>query len=254
MPREKILVVDDEVDVLDLCQRLLEREGYEVHTAGTGQAALELAQQQHFDLLLTDVKMPGITGLEAAQAIKEISPHIVCVTMTGYSSMGMAIEALRLGIDEFVIKPFSPDELINSISKALERVRLRRDNIRLQALIPLFELSKLFLSTLHETDILERVSRIAQHETHAGGALLLLADTQTGQIIGQHAIGILSDVPVNALEGGWGLPWMMLARPQPVQLSLNDTLDTHWFAQLEFAGVGALVGCPLIVHGMPIGV
>jgi signal transduction histidine kinase/CheY-like chemotaxis protein len=252
MPREHVLVVDDEIDVLELCERLLNREGYSVQTAGNGWEAIEKARQQPFDLLLTDVKMPGITGLETAQAIKELHPHVVCVTMTGYSSMGMAIEALRLGVDEFVVKPFTPDELISSISKALERVRLRRENIRLQSLIPLFELSKLFLGTLREGDILEHVARIAQQETHAGGALLILVDPQTGQMVGRQAAGILSKVSLKA-RGGWSLPWMLIAHPQPMNVSVATAADAQTRAQLESVGIGSLIGIPLVTHDHPIG-
>ncbi len=252
MPREHVLVVDDEIDVVELCQRLLEREGYEVETAGNGWEAIEKARRRPFDLLLTDVKMPGITGLETAQAVKELRPDIVCVTMTGYSSMGMAIEALRLGVDEFVVKPFTPDELISSISKALERVRLRRDNIRLHALIPLFELSKVFLGTFREDDILEQVARIAQQETHAGGVLIILIDPQTGQIVGRRAAGSLSRVPLSA-QGGWAIPWTLIAHPKPLHVSVVTTVDDAMRAQLEAVGVGALIGAPLLTQDRVIG-
>lgn len=167
MARERILIADDEPNVLELCQRILKIEGYQVETARTGHQALERIKQQPFDLLLIDIKMPGIDGLETAQAAKRIDPGIVCVTMTGYSTMDTVVKALSLGIDEFVIKPFAPEELSQPIAKALEKGRLRKENIRLRSLIPLFEFNRTLLSTVEIDAVLRHVLELAQAETRA---------------------------------------------------------------------------------------
>lgn len=167
MSSEKIIVVDDETDVLDLCKRILENKGYQVTIAHSGREVVEYAQREHFDLLLTDIRMPGMSGLEVAQAVKQFAPNIICVTMTGFSTMDMAIEALKLGIDEFVMKPFSPDELNMAIAKALDKERLRKENVRLRSLIPLFELNKTLLGTVETDEVLRRLLDIASTETKA---------------------------------------------------------------------------------------
>lgn len=167
MASEKILIVDDEVDVLDLIKRILELKGYQVETAHTGRKAIELAQKENFDLLLADIRMPGMSGLEVAQAIKQFAPNITCVTMTGFSTMDMAIEALKLGVDEFIMKPFSPDELSLAISKALDKERLRRENFRLRSLIPLFELNKTLMGTVAVEEVLHILLDISKTETKA---------------------------------------------------------------------------------------
>jgi K+-sensing histidine kinase KdpD len=120
--------------------------------------------------------MPGINGLETAQAIKKLDPGIVCVTMTGYSTMDTAIEALKLGVDEFVIKPFAPEDLSISVAKALDKERLRKENIRLRSLIPLFEFNKTLLSTVEIESLLRHVLELAQSETKADLAILFLAE------------------------------------------------------------------------------
>jgi signal transduction histidine kinase/CheY-like chemotaxis protein len=173
---ERILIADDEPDVLDLCQRILAAEGYQVEGVQDGWAAVRRAQEAHFDLLLADIKMPGFDGLEAAQAIKAFDPAVVCVTMTGFSTMGIAIEALKLGVDEFVIKPFAPQELILAITRALEKERLRKENVRLRALIPLFEFNKTLMSTIDAQELLQQVTQIAQRETKADCTLLYIAN------------------------------------------------------------------------------
>lgn len=174
MAREKILIVDDEVDVLDLCKRILQSQGYQITSAHNGYEAIDFAREQQFELLLTDIKMPGMNGLEIAQQLKEIDPSIVCVTMTGFSTMDMAINALKLGIDEFILKPFTPKELSAAVGKALEKERLRKENFRLRSLIPLFELNKTLMSMADEKTLLKRVVEIAQKETNAAAASVIL--------------------------------------------------------------------------------
>jgi len=177
MAKEKILIVDDEVDVLDLCKRILLSQGYRVQSAHNGFEAIDIAKNNQFDLLLTDIKMPGMSGLEIAQELKGIDPNMICVTMTGFSTMDMAINALKLGIDEFILKPFTPKELNAAISKALEKERLRKENFRLRSLIPLFELNKTLLSTVDEASLLNRVLEIGQQETRATIACIYLEST-----------------------------------------------------------------------------
>lgn len=174
MTKGNILVADDEPEVLELCLRVLEREGYSVWGADQGREAVSLGKQHKYDLLLTDIHMPDITGLDVAQTIKQIDPDITCVTMTGFGTMDVAIEALKLGIDEFIVKPFGPNELLMAVNKALEKKRLQRENARLVALIPLFELNKTFMTTVDEKDLLHHVVHIARQETRADRASLLL--------------------------------------------------------------------------------
>jgi len=175
--QEKILIADDEPYVLDVCKRILEKK-YQVKIVHSGLEAIQLVQREPFDLLLTDIKMPGIDGLETAKAVKKINPGIICITMTGFSTMETAIKALRLGIDEFVVKPFAPDELTLAIERALEKERLRQENIRLKSLLPLFEFNKSLMSTVDADLLLRQVLNIAQAETASSGALLYMADAK----------------------------------------------------------------------------
>lgn len=167
MAGEKVLIVDDELDVLELCKRILEGKGYRVRTASSGYEAIDIAKYEDFDLLLTDNQMPGITGLEIAKTLKQTDPNVICVTMTGFSTIDIVIEALKIDIDEFVMKPFTPNELGMAISKALEKQRLRRENFRLRSLIPLFELNKTFIGTREVNQLLRRVLEISKQETKA---------------------------------------------------------------------------------------
>ncbi len=126
MPSRRILLVDDEPDILDVCQRILETEGFQVETAPSGDAALERVKQQSFDLLVTDIKMPGMDGLDLVRAVKQTTPHIPCIIMTGFSTMDTTLKALKLGVDEYIIKPFAPEELAIAVGKALEKTNLHQ--------------------------------------------------------------------------------------------------------------------------------
>ncbi len=176
MANETILIADDEPDVLDLCYRILTAEGYRVEPVQTGYEAVERIRRKSFDLLLTDIKMPGMNGLETAQAVKEADPGIICVIMTGYSTMDTAIEALKLGVDDFVLKPFAPEDLSMSIAKALEKDRLHKENIRLRSLVPLFEFNKTLLSTVEVDTLLDQVVQLAREETQADLGILFLRE------------------------------------------------------------------------------
>jgi len=180
MALEKIIIADDEPYVLKICRRILS-EKYQVKVVRSGLEAIQVIQEEYFDLLLTDIKMPGMDGLETAREVKKINPEIICVTMTGYSTMDTAIKALRLGIDEFVIKPFSPDELTLAVERALEKERLRKENIRLRSLLPLFEFNKSLMSTVDTTLLLQQVLDLAAQETNAAHVILYLVD-ETGAL------------------------------------------------------------------------
>src|SRR5919204_2851140 len=142
MAGERILVVDDERSVLDACARALTRHGYEVRAAGGGAEALELLGAETFDLLLTDVKMPDIDGLELLRRASALDPHLTVVVLTGHGTIDIAIESIKLGVRGFVLKPFTLQELAEVIADALEKTRQAQEHIRLSALVPLFEARK----------------------------------------------------------------------------------------------------------------
>jgi signal transduction histidine kinase/DNA-binding response OmpR family regulator len=182
MPDERILIAEDEADVLDMCTRALSREGYQVLGARSGLEAIALVKEQDFDLLLTDIRMPGLSGLQAYREIKQCRPDIIGVAITGYGSVDTAIEALKLGMDDFLLKPFSLDDLRAAVSKALARTRLERENMRLQALIPLFQLSRTFMSVTDLAVVLHRVLQVAVNETACEAGILMLKNEASDEL------------------------------------------------------------------------
>jgi PAS domain S-box-containing protein len=125
--QSKVLVVDDDQFALRSMSRALGGESYEVVTASGGSQAIDLLKQDSFDLVLTDLKMPEVDGLEVLRQAREIAPQAVVLILTGYASLESAIEALRKGAYDYLVKPCSDGELKLKIEKGLERVRLAEE-------------------------------------------------------------------------------------------------------------------------------
>ena len=118
---KKLLVIDDEPAIREGVRRILESDAYKVETFAGGHAALERIKQESFDLVITDLKMPGISGMEVLKAIKEIQPDLPVIFITGYSSVDSAVEVMKLGAVDYIAKPFTPEEMLQTIKTALEQ-------------------------------------------------------------------------------------------------------------------------------------
>jgi len=133
MKLNKILVVDDEHLIRWSLEQNLKKQGYEIITAGTGEDALRLAREQQPDLVLLDIQLPGISGIEVLEKIKEFDDEIIVIMLTAHGGLETAVNAMRLGAHDYVSKPFNLDELSIIIKKALENCDLKREVARLRS-------------------------------------------------------------------------------------------------------------------------
>jgi len=115
-----ILVVDDELSMREVLEYMLNKEGYQVTCAENGTGAIEMLEKQHFDLLLCDIKLGDMSGLEVLRASKKTNPDTVVILISAYASTETAVEAMNVGAYDYVPKPFDKDELLQTISKALD--------------------------------------------------------------------------------------------------------------------------------------
>lgn len=118
----RILVVDDEESIRDLCARVLTRAGYVVTTAPSGEDAIIRLQQDAFDLMISDIRMPGISGLEVLEHAKAKLPTIRVVLITGFGTPQMLTRAQQSGADRILTKPFNPMELLAAVRESLPRI------------------------------------------------------------------------------------------------------------------------------------
>jgi DNA-binding NtrC family response regulator len=118
---ERILIVEDEDTLCESLQRVFRREGFEVDIADSAETAFRLLENNTYDLILTDVILPGISGIELIARYKEQNPNQKVIIMTAYASLQTAVEALRVGACDFIVKPIMHDELKRMVKKALGR-------------------------------------------------------------------------------------------------------------------------------------
>jgi two-component system response regulator PilR (NtrC family) len=128
----RILVIDDEQGMRDFLSIMLKKEGYEVVAAENGEHALKAIHAEIYDLVITDVRMPKIDGIEVLRTVKEVSPETVVIVITAFATTDAAVQAMKLGAYDYITKPFKVDEIKLIIQKALEKHHLRKENILLK--------------------------------------------------------------------------------------------------------------------------
>ena len=122
----RILLIDDDPSVRDSMERTIRTAGYAVQSAANGEDGFELARDGSFDVILSDMRMPGISGLDILRRLREIKVDAAFIIMTGFGTVDTAVEAMKLGAVDFVQKPFFRDELLMRVRSASERRQLAR--------------------------------------------------------------------------------------------------------------------------------
>lgn len=131
----KILIVDDEKAVRDSLEELLILEEYQVETAASGEESLEMMEKKEFDLVLLDIKMPGVSGVEVMRQVKKYYPDTKVIVLTGHGSLESAIEAIRSGAEDYMLKPYESSDILVSIGKALtEKAAKQRKELLIEQL------------------------------------------------------------------------------------------------------------------------
>jgi two-component system response regulator PilR (NtrC family) len=205
----RILVVDDEPSMREMLRIVLRRDGYEVMIAENGRDAIEQLHRSQFDLLLSDIKMPDVTGVEVLRAAKDINRDIVAFMMTAHASTNTAVEAMRLGAVDYFTKPFSMDELRLKIRQHLETHRLKQENVLLKkALNTRYEFSNIIGRSEPMLDVFRMVETIAKTVS----TVLITGESGTGKDLVARAIhynSLRGEHPFVALNCG-GVPETLL--------------------------------------------
>jgi len=189
--QERILIVDDEPDLLRLLKRSLQEElGCQIETATSGQEALKLLNKQIFDVVLIDMKMPAMSGLELLELLLEENPWLTVVMMTAHGTIETAVEAMKTGAYDFITKPFDTEAIAFTLQKALERSRLLRENLRLQRDV---RNCKPFQDIVGNSARMKRVYELIQMVASTDITVLITGESGTGKDLVARAIHALSD-------------------------------------------------------------
>lgn len=181
----RVLTVDDEEVVCESIRRVLSAEGYDVSTSTSSRAGLELLRKEHFDLLLLDIKMPEMDGIEMLRAARDISPETEVLIITGYATIETAVEAIKLGAFDYLEKPVSPPQLLVATARALERKHLVDLTRRLRSeLETRHKIGNVICSSAPMRKVMELVSRVAP----TNSTVLITGETGTGKDVIARAI------------------------------------------------------------------
>jgi DNA-binding NtrC family response regulator len=176
--RERILVVDDDPGLAEVVQLLLAGEGYRTEMAGTVREGLRAVHAGVVDLVITDLKLPDATGLDAIRALRELDRELPIILMTSYSSVESAVEALRAGAVDYIIKPFNNDDFLHAVARALAERRMRRENALLKR-----SLRKAYADRgiIGESAGIRRVLDLVRRVAPSDANVLVLGESGTGK-------------------------------------------------------------------------
>jgi DNA-binding NtrC family response regulator len=178
MASERILIVDDEEGMRRLLSRVLSREGYETSAVGSGAEALRQVASERFDLVVTDIKMPEMDGLQLLAELKEYEPSLPIIVITAYGTIENAVQALRSGAYDYIAKPFENDEIKLTVAKAFERERLLAENRYLHAeLEGRYDFSGIVGGSLAMQQVYEMASSVAVSNAN----VLITGESGTGK-------------------------------------------------------------------------
>lgn len=176
----RILVVDDEQVIREILADFLTMEGYWVRTAADGASALVELSKSHYDLVLSDMKMPNMDGIELLESIMKHTPHVVTIIMTGFGTVETAIDAMKRGAYDYILKPFKVEEVVHTIQRGLEKKRLHAENIRLKEALSLYKVSEAIAASLSLEQVIRTVLDAAIQEVAADEVVVVLSDNQGG--------------------------------------------------------------------------
>jgi len=185
MEPSSILIIDDERVICDGCRMTLSDKGHSVNTCMTGKEGIEAIQKGTYDLALLDMKLPDINGMDILRTVKKKKLSVFVIVMTGYSSVQNAVEAMKLGAFDYLAKPFSDDELVLAVDRAIEKKRLVEENLALrQQLSERFDFSNIIGENPKILKIFNEIQKVAPTQS----TVLLIGESGTGKELFSRAI------------------------------------------------------------------
>ena len=175
---KKILVVDDEVGIRQSLKKILEKEGFEVVTASNGEEAFKVIRGDDIDLLISDIRMAGMDGLELLKVCKSVSPYTEVIMITGYASVDTAVDSMKQGAYDYITKPFKKADILKAVQKAIEKQILTMDNVKMKERIEAMESTPLIeTASPRMKKLVETVHQVAPSQA----TILIMGGSGTGK-------------------------------------------------------------------------
>lgn len=255
MSNERILVVDDEKTILELGRRFLASEGFDVEIASQGMQAVKLLEQAPYEILLTDIRMPGMSGLELMKMAKSVRPEIIMVVITGHGTITTAIESLKMGAMGFILKPFTRQELVSAIHNALDKYRLRQENVRMKSLMPLFQVSQQLMMQTDLNQLMNLIVELIKKETKVDRASIMLLNEKTGELVVRATTGF-ENFDENKMRKfvGQGIAGLAVEKKEPIFVQGGVEQNPELKSLLDDGKVVSGLSVPIMIRKKVIGV
>jgi FixJ family two-component response regulator len=248
----KILALDDEKIVLESVSRILEEENYQVKTCRNGQEALETLKEGGFDILMTDLKMPGMDGLQAMESMLEIDPDLSIIMFTAYSTVDSAVKAMKMGAVDYIRKPFTPDQLTELVAKIMNDRKARMEKRYREDTFA--EIKNAIASTLNLKEVLDLIVQGVVKVMKVKGSSLSLMDKTREKLRIFASYGLSRNyVDKGPLDSSKSLSdTTMNGKVVWIEDASTDS-RVQYPAEAKREGIASILSVPLIVRNKVIG-
>jgi PAS domain S-box-containing protein len=250
----QILVVDDEVELKRALVETLNAQGYAAVGYSSGTDALAALRERNFDVLLSDMMMPGMDGIALLGAALEIDPHLICIIMTGQGTIQTAVDAMRVGAFDYLLKPFRLQSLMPTLTRALNVRHLRLENLQLRETVAIHELSQTIASTLDPHAVITKLADAALQQSDADEVSVLLPTPEGDELYvaavrGENRLRLIGErIPMQKSISSW------VARELTPLLLEGQVNDQRFTALWPRPDIRSAISVPLQVAGKLIGI
>jgi PAS domain S-box-containing protein len=250
----QILVVDDEVELKNALVEMLIAQGYTALGCTSGTAALSALREQNFDVLLSDLMMPEMDGVALLRAALEIDQNLVCIIMTGQGTIQTAVDAMKVGAFDYVLKPFRLQALLPILTRAIKVRRLHQENLQLRETVAIYELCQTIAFTLDRQTLLSKLADAALQQSEADELSILLltmdgSELYVAAVRGENRTRLLDErVPLEQGISSW------VARERTPLLLKGQVNDARFTAMWPRADIRSAISVPLQVAGKLVGI
>src|SRR6266568_1218417 len=249
----KIIVVDDEVELKNALVEALASQSFEVHGFTNGHDALEALREEDFDLMLSDLMMPEMDGISLLRSALEIDPHLIALIMTGQGTIQTAVDAMKVGAFDYVLKPFRLQSVMPLLARALNARRLRLENLQLRETVAIYELSQTIAFTLDPQTIIRKLADAALQQTDADEVSILLPaddgeELYVAAVRGENRQRLLGErVPLEESISGW------VARHRETLILDGEVNDKRFRSLWPHPEICSAISIPMQAAGKVVG-